>query len=57
MGKTNIITRFTKDEFTELHNLTLEGQQTATLDLDGRIFEVNLYDTAGINAVTQDRRT
>ena len=47
MGKTNLITRFTKDEFTEAHNLTLEGKQTAELDKDGKIFEINLYDTAG----------
>lgn len=49
VGKTNIITRFTKDEFTEAHNLTLEGKQTATMEKDGKVFEVNLYDTAGFN--------
>jgi GTPase SAR1 family protein len=58
VGKTNIITRFTKDEFTDLHNFTLEGQQSACLDIDGRVFEINLYDTAGNHPpTTQDKKT
>lgn len=28
--------------------MTLEGQQTAILSIDGRIFEISVYDTAGI---------
>jgi hypothetical protein len=29
--------------------MTLEGQQTVTIDLDGRMFQILLHDTAGRN--------
>ena len=47
VGKTNIITRFVKDEFTEAHNMTLEGQQSSLVIVDNRKFQILVHDTAG----------
>ncbi len=47
VGKTNIITRFVKDEFTEVHNMTLEGQQSTVVNVDNRRFQILVHDTAG----------
>lgn len=47
MGKTTIINRFINNEFKDVHNYTLEGQQITRLNVDGRIFEVKIHDTGG----------
>lgn len=47
MGKTNIINRLVKDEFQEAHRRTLENQQLLQLEIDSKMFEIVLHDTAG----------
>ena len=47
VGKTNIISRFIKDEFQENYKQTLQGQQTTNANIDGKVFEIHLFDTGG----------
>ena len=44
VGKTNLITRLTKDEFVENHNLILEGQQTTLLHLNRTQYQLIFED-------------
>ena len=48
VGKTSIIIRYTRDQFTENYEPTLEDNYTATIETsDGKKTEIEIADTAG----------
>ncbi|OXB69454.1 UNVERIFIED_CONTAM: hypothetical protein H355_008463 [Colinus virginianus] len=57
VGKTSLLRRFTRDAYVEDHRATLGVDfDTRTLDVDGKIVKIQLWDTAGherFRSVTQ----
>ena len=58
VGKSAILSRFVDDEFNPFFLSTIGVDfKFRTLNLDGLKCKVQIWDTAGTQSVTQDRRT